>query len=180
MAASSDELVTVGRIRTVYGVKGWLKVESFTQPAENLFEYGEWTIQCSGKSENAGPVKVSCDEFRRHNNDIVVHLQGLDDREQARRLSQCFIAVPKSAMPALDGEEFYWHQLEGLQAFQLGVEGEDQLLGVVDHLLETGANDVLVVKRKGADDILIPYLPGEVVKHIDLQSRRILVDWYYD
>lgn len=182
------ELIVLGRIKTVFGVKGWLKVESFTEPVENILKYKVWIVECAGQR-----IQLIVDEYKQRPKDMIVHFVGLDDREDAQKFSQCLINVPNSKMPELDNEEYYWHQLEGLNVYQIsqteqhdGLSGDETLIGVVDRLLETGANDVLVVSKgvnnlkAKQEEILIPYLPDTVVKRIDLKGGYLLVDWYYD
>ena len=117
----------------------------------------------------------------------MVRIAGVDDREQARLLANSLVQVPKAELPALGDEDYYWHQLEGLDVYQVanGQFGRTKKIGRVDSLLETGANDVLVVQPEAdfkteAQEILIPYLLGSAVKQVDMEQGRILVDWYYD
>ena len=106
---------------------------------------------------------------------MVIKLEGCNDRNQAEALVGAKIAVYRNQLPQLEGPgHFYWADLKGLQVVNTaGVE-----LGVVDYLLETGANDVLVVK--GDQERLIPYLWKQVVQDVDLSAKRILVDWDAD
>ena len=173
----NDDWVTVGRIRTAFGVKGWLKVESFTEPAQNILDYGGWQLS-KGKQVSA----ITVDEVALKQNQLLVHVKGIDDREAARQLANSLIQVPKSELLDLDSGDYYWHQLVGLQVFQASeTDGESKLVGQVVSLLETGANDVLVVRpQSDKAEILIPYLPETVVKAVDLDRGEILVDWYYD
>ena len=200
-AQGQADWVTVGRIKTVYGVRGWLKVESFTEPANNLLSYisaadtneaNSWRLLPEAgaiaaeagvtvdRRQQAGAVQV--DEAKLRNNDILIHLVGVDDREAAQRFSRHFIQVAKTALPAASDGDYYWHQLEGLRVYQVATNGHEEfLLGQVDYLLATGANDVLVISREnGSGEVLIPYRPGAVVKAVDLDEGRMLVDWYYD
>ena len=107
---------------------------------------------------------------------MIAHLKGVDDRSQAEELKGLEISVPRAELPELTEDEFYWHQLEGLSVY-----AGDCLLGQVDHLLETGANDVLVVRAcEGSLDKrerLVPWLRGDVVKGVDLAGSRIDVEW---
>jgi 16S rRNA processing protein RimM len=91
--------------------------------------------------------------------------------------------VPADRLPALAEGEYYWHQLEGLEVWCGASEGDGQvLLGTVDHLIETGANDVLVVRASPGSmdqrERLIPYLPGDVVTGVDLAAGRMEVNWF--
>ncbi|HBK77691.1 MAG TPA: 16S rRNA processing protein RimM, partial [Gammaproteobacteria bacterium] len=104
---------------------------------------------------------------------VVCHLKGYDDRAQARELVDVDIAVAADRFSKLESGEYYWYQLEGLEVVNLSGES----LGKVDRLLETGANDVLVLK--GEQERLVPYTPG-VVAEVDLNRGRIQVDWEKD
>ena len=165
------QTLIVGRISGVYGVKGWVRIHSFTEPVENLLGYKNWTIQRQGKWQ-----AICIDEGRRHGKGLVAHLQGVDDRTQAEELQGSDIAVPMAELPELADDEFYWHQLHGLS-----VECAGELLGQVDYLIETGANDVMVVKpcagSRDQRERLIPWLRGSVIKDIDLPAGNIQVDW---
>lgn len=171
MGSVSEETV-LGRISAVFGIKGWVKVHSFTDPVENILDYKQWHLLQDGRRQ-----AVTVRESKRHGKGLVVSLKDVDDREQARAYCGAQIAVDSAALPTLPEGEYYWHQLEGLAVFTpSGVA-----LGEVDHLLETGANDVLVVLAT-ADSVddrerLIPYLPDQVVTAIDLAGKRMTVDW---
>lgn len=171
MTQRSQDTV-VGRITSVYGVKGWVKVYSYTDPIDSILGYRNWTLVQDGKRQ---PAKLA--EGRRHGPGIVIRLEGVSDREVARTYCGAEIVVPTADLPDLPEGEFYWHQLEGLVVST--VEGE--CLGVVHHLMETGSNDVLVV-RPSSESIdqrerLLPYLPDQVVREIDLASGKLVVDW---
>lgn len=193
----------VGRIRTVFGVHGWLKVESYTEPPSNIFDYSHWRVTQPNGEVTEFPVK----ETKKQGKDLLVFLDGIQSREHAREFSQSDIAVPLEQMPELEEDDFYWHQLVGLEVVQAANDETSQItLGKVDHLLETGSNDVLVVRvtdksvlewldsqsdkqeekkaskpssKRALREVLIPYLYGSVVKSVDLDSKQILVDWYY-
>jgi 16S rRNA processing protein RimM len=171
MTQRSQETV-VGRITSVFGVKGWLKVYSYTDPREGILDYRDWTLVLDGKRM---PVKLV--DGRRQGQGIVVSLKGIDDRDQARAYSGADVLVPTDALPALPEGEYYWHQLEGLAVET--VEGER--FGYVHHLMETGANDVLVVRPDAGSidqrERLIPWLPDQVVTEVDLGAGRLTVDW---
>lgn len=176
MAIDPSQLVVIGKITTVYGVKGWVKVHSYTEPMENFFGYTDFLIEQNG---NWSPIAFA--ESKRHGKGLVARIDGVDDRDVAATYTRCSIATPLSALPELEEDEFYWHQLEGLKVLTSGPDGESLLLGVVSHMLETGANDVMVVRKCpgsiDAQERLIPYLPDQFVDHIDLESGEIRVDW---
>lgn len=169
--AVSKQSTVMGKVTSVYGVKGWVKVLSYTQPRENLCKYKHWTLEHSGKTMN---VKV---QSKVHGKGVIAQIDGCQDRDLAKKYCDYLITIPKDELPELGAGEFYWHQLEGLQVKTVA----GTLLGKVNHLLETGSNDVLVVRKcEGSIDgkeRLIPYLPEDVVKNVDLSDGLIEVDW---
>ena len=171
----ASTLIDVGRITAVFGVKGWVKVHSATEPADNIFSYNPWRLKT-----RHGVRTVEIDASKAHGTGFVVHIKGVDDRTQAEAYVRASIAVDKSQLAPLEDGDYYWHQLQGLRVVT-EVEGHSVCLGCVNHLLETGANDVLVVQG-GADshddrERLIPFVPGQFVQSVDLQAGIIRVDW---
>lgn len=170
--APDNEKTILGRIASVYGVKGWVKIYSHTDPMENILTYSPWLLKIKGQWT---PVEVEAG--KRHGKGLVAKLVGVDDREVARTYNGIEIAVDASLLPELEVGEFYWSQLENLKVYT----ESGQLLGKVSHLIETGANDVLVVKGDDEsidrEERLIPYLPDQVIKKIDLETGTIRVDW---
>jgi len=171
----SGELLDMGRIAGVYGVKGWLKVMSYTEPQEQLFAYTPWWLKTAHGVKN-----VEIDASRAQGKGFVVHLRGLDDRDQAAQLNGVTVAVERRLLPELEAGDYYWHELQGLRVVS---HWQDQShdLGRVARLMETGANDVLVVApdEQSMDDRerLVPYVPGQFVRTVDLAGGCILVDW---
>tara|TARA_R110002167_G_scaffold186072_10_gene386967 strand:- start:362 stop:886 length:525 start_codon:yes stop_codon:yes gene_type:complete len=170
----------MGKVTSVYGVKGWVKVFSYTQPKENLCQYLNWQLQ--DQSGTSRPVKVL--ECKAHGNGLVAFFDGSSDRDLAKKFCGMLITVPSSELPSLPEGEYYWSQLQGLLVYAVNSEAEASkpvLLGKVSHLIETGSNDVLVVKKCkdsiDANERLIPYLLDQVIKLVDLQRGVIEVDW---
>jgi len=172
--AAADELIVLGKIFSVHGVRGEVKVYSFTDPLDNVLDYPRWTLTHDGEVK-----QVEVASGRVQGKFLVVKLKGLDDRDVARTYAGFEIRVPESELPELEEDEFYWHQLEGLSV----INRDGQLLGKVDHLLETGANDVMVVKpcTGSLDDRerLLPYTE-QCVQAIDLDAGEMRVDWDAD
>ncbi len=167
MVDNREEYVVVGRIAGLYGVRGWVKVFSHTQPRENILSYATWYLKMQGRW-----VARELETGRIHGKGIVAKLRGCDDRDAATTLMRCDVAIHRDQLPQAAPGEYYWADLEGLRVSNLqGVE-----LGVVDHLLETGANDVLVVKRD-QEERLIPFVQGQFVTNIDLEAGEMTVDW---
>ncbi len=166
--------VTVGRIIGVHGVRGWVKVQSSTQPETNILEYRPWWICRKGEWRS-----LQVDHHRWVNKGLLCHLKGLDDRDEAKLICQQDIAVEKSCLAALDEGEHYWHELQGL-AVLCHWQGRAVSLGRVADLLATGANDVLVVtgSKDSLDqrERLIPYV-DHVIVNVDLENSLIEVDW---
>lgn len=171
MAHGTEETV-LGRVTAVFGVKGWLKVHSFTDPVENILDYSRWVLVHNGKRESATII-----DSKRHGRGLVVLLKGVDDRNRAQEYCGAEIVVSSTELPDLPEGEYYWHQLEGLTV----LTDEGHCFGRVDHLIETGSNDVLVVRPtdQSIDDRerLIPYLPDQVVTVIDLAGGSMTVVW---
>ncbi|MCC6531853.1 MAG: ribosome maturation factor RimM [Burkholderiales bacterium] len=158
----------MGRILAPYGVRGWLKVQPQTEAIEGLLNYSPWWLQ--GEHDWQAYRLV---EGRVQGAGLVVHLEGIADRDQAAVLRGASIAVARSALPAADEGEFYWCDLIGLAV----VNREGVALGEVAEVFATGANDVLVVR--GERERLIPFA-GPVVMQVDLDRARLLVDWGAD
>ena len=172
--ANAEELVVAGKFTTVHGVKGWLKVHSYTVPEENIFTYQPWWMQFPD-----GWKQLEVDHYQSINKGFIAHLKGLDDRDEARTYCQRDILVPADAFPPPGEGEIYWHQLQGLKVVTV-YEGRDLFLGTVSGMLETGANDVIVVQPQAdshdAIERLIPYVDPFVVE-VDLEAGVLTVDW---
>jgi 16S rRNA processing protein RimM len=167
LAVKSDAPITVGRLQGVYGVKGWFKVYSYTEPRENILKYTHWLIRLNGGQWQ----DFRLDQGRLHGKGVVAHLGTIDDRDQAAALLGAEVAVHRNQLAPLAKDEYYWTDLIGLTVVNL----QNQQLGKVTSLLETGANDVLVVQGEG--ESLIPWAIPDIVKSVDLQTGTIAVDW---
>lgn len=166
--------LVVGQLAGVFGVKGWVKVKSYTQPIENILDYGPWRLLTQH-----GMLEMEVDEYKIRPQGLIVHFRGLDDRDVAAQYGRAKIEVDKALLPELEDGDFYWHQLFGLKVIS-DYDGET-LLGIVDDLMETGANDVLVVKPcvGSVDDRerLVPYVLGQYVTGVDLLGGEVRVIW---
>jgi len=145
-------------------------VFSYTRPRENIVRYPSWYLQCGDGSWQQRKLV----EARQHGKGVVALLADCHDRDQAQALNGCEIGITRDALPAAQPGEYYWHDLQGLSV--VTVAGEQ--LGSVDHLIETGANDVLVVK--GERERLIPFVMDRVIVQVDLEQGEIRVDWDKD
>lgn len=160
-----DGLVQFGRISGLFGVQGWLKIFSHARPREAIVDFSPWWVCRDGDWR-----EYAVEDGRAHGKGVVVKLAGVDDRDKASELIGGEIAIPLAQLPPLAKGEYYWAQLVGLEVVTLA----GQRLGTVDHLFETGANDVLVV-RNGKEHWL-PVTP-EVIRAVDLDAGRVRVDW---
>jgi len=176
MNTPEKKMLLAGKISGAYGIKGWVKLLVFTDPPENFFAFRGHQVLRQGRAE---PISFS--QGRAQGKGMVAKVPGVDTRTAAELLRGTEIWVPKTELPELDPGEYYWDQLLGLRVW---VEhgGQPLLLGEVDHLLETGANDVLVLRPcDGSIDErerLIPYLPDDVVVSVDRAEGRMTVDWH--
>ncbi|WP_373295351.1 ribosome maturation factor RimM [Thalassotalea profundi] len=165
--------ITLGKVGAVYGIKGWLKIHSFTDEQEAILDYFPWSLKLGNNTQ-----LVEITDWRRHSNGLIVKVGGIDDRDQAQALVGSEILVKETALPDLPDGEFYWRDLMGMKV--MTTEGYD--LGIVSDLLETGANDVLVVKANrndgfGKKERLIPYLFEQVIQSVSIENKQICVDW---
>lgn len=165
-----DELLVVGRVVGLLGIKGWVKIESFTEPRENIQLYSPWQLQLPDKV-----VELEVEEMQRRGKGIAAKLAGIDDRDQAAELLRCDIQICADQLQELESGQLYWRDLIGLNV--INCQGE--MLGQVESLFETGANDVMVVSD-GQQEILIPYVPDKVVVALDRELKQLKVDWQRD
>ena len=161
-----DRLLVMGRVAAPYGVKGWVHVAAYTALPENLLHYSPWHINRQG---NWQAVDVVAGRY--HGKGLVVQLKGCTDRDAAAALRGADIGIYRSQLPPVEADEYYWSDLIGMQV----IAKHDRVLGRLDHLLETGANDVMVVK--GEQEYLVPYIEGQVVISVDPEAGEIRVDW---
>ena len=165
-AALSDKFVIIGTIGTAFGIKGWVKVHSHTNPSENMLHYTPWYIETT-----TGWVDAEVIEKRAHSDAVIAHMKGCDDRDAALRLTHKQIAIKREQLSEPSQDEYYWTDLEGLTVInQHGV-----CLGTVECLMETGANDVMVIK--GEKPCLIPFVLRKTILNVDLMKKCIQVNW---
>ena len=158
--------VIIGKFGAVFGVKGWIKVQSATNPIDNILNYQDWHIQTRD-----GWQPLELEQAKLQGNSIVAKIKDIDDRDIARQFTNKDIAIEHDQLPDTDDNEYYWSDLEGLTVKTT----EGLSLGKIDHMTNTGANDIMVVvadKRRR----LIPYI-DQVVQAVDLDANEIIVDW---
>jgi 16S rRNA processing protein RimM len=163
---TGEPRVILGKIGGLYGVRGWVRLWSFTDPVENLLAYREVELGCEGTWRKARLV-----EGRRQGQALVARFDECTDRDQAAVLVGAAVAVARERLPPPAEGEYYWADLIGLEV----VTGAGVSLGRVEQMMATGANDVMVVN--GERERLVPFVPGRFVDKVDLAGGRIVVDW---
>ena len=164
----------IGRITAVFGVRGWVKVMSYTEQPEKIFDYQPWLVDKHG-----GQQAIEVAEWKAHGDGLLARLKGIDDRDIAREWCQLDIRIGQEVLPDLQESDYYWHQLQGLVVYS-HYGDSIQRLGKVSSMLETGANDVIVVTGDAEsidqNERLIPYAK-QYVTNIDLDAQKIDVVW---
>jgi 16S rRNA processing protein RimM len=165
---SASDFITLGKISGVFGVKGWIKVYSHTNPREGILDYSTWHLKQAGQWK-----AVKLKTGHKQGKTVVAKLIGVNDRNIAESMIGTEIAIKTVQLPRLNSNEYYWSDLAGLQVTDLSGE----IFGVVDYVFATGANDVLVVKKSDGSECLIPFIGDEVIKSVDLDKKTVQVDW---
>ena len=160
--------IKTGRFGKTHGIKGWLRIISFTDPPEKIFTYQPWYIKKEQQWQ-----QVHFENNQQHGKSYIVKLPNIDTPETAQSYVNLDIWIDHQQLPKLPKGEYYWSDLEGLQV----INQSDQILGTVNHLMATGANDVLVVKN--GKKHLIPYIDDVIIK-VDLKEQVIRVNWDAD
>ncbi len=156
----------IGRISRPYGVKGWLRLSSYCRPEENIFAYKRWLI-----GRDTGWQSRQVLAHKQQGRQLLARLEGIAERELAHSLVGLAIAIETAALPEPAPGEYYWAELLGMEVF----DRDGKRFGRVADIQETGANDVLFVG--GEKPCLIPFVQEEIVQDVDLENRRIVVDW---
>lgn len=175
------ELITLGRVQGIFGLNGAVKIYSWTAPKENIFNYRSWKLDFSETNKTEDLQKALTEfvliEGRAHKKGLIAFLEGITNATDAQNLIGAYVRISKSDLPILAKDEYYWSELIGLKVFDL----EGVLLGKVKNLIETGANDCLIVApcRDSFDtkERVLPYLSPEFIKKIDLVAGLIEIDW---
>ena len=170
---TQQRIEVVGKLGSTYGIRGWLRVYSSTEYAESIFDYQPWFLKIKGQWQ---PTEL--ESWKHHNHELIAKLKNVNDRETAQSLANVEIGVDLSVFPQLEEGDYYWHDLIGCDVVNL----EGYAMGTVTEMMETGSNDVLVVRANSKDafgkqERLIPFLYEQVVKRVDLTTKVIKVDW---
>ena len=175
---ADDAPRSMGRLGSTYGLKGFLKVQSFTEQPENLFSYAPWYLKRRGQDWR----EVEVEAWKPHGDGFIVKLKAIDVKEEAALLTGMDIGIKRSSLPALSGDEIYLVDLEGCTV--LGLGGVN--LGIVSRVVDQGAAPIMVVspsdQPKGGprEERLIPYVRGPIVSKVDLEAKTIWVEWGED
>jgi 16S rRNA processing protein RimM len=162
----------MGRVTGPFGVMGWVKIHPYTETSGSLTRYATWCL--GGRDSRDAPYSEhAVTEAKVHGTDVLAKLEGVDDRDAAAGMKGMLVAVPRAELPRPKKDEYYWTDLIGLSV--TNTEGVE--FGTVKELLETGANDVLVVH--GDRERLIPFI-RQVILDVDLKGKAIKVDWGAD
>lgn len=165
--------LVIGRLLAPHGVRGWIKFRSYTEDPVACFDFLPWTI-CSPQSSSQPVRELEVLESRDQGELFLLRLAGVDDRDQAQRLSGSDVSVPAAALPELDDSEYYWRELIGMSVSNVS----GHALGQVADVIDNGAHDVLVVRLEGRER-LIPFL-GPYLQSVERATREIVVDWNED
>ncbi len=163
----------MGRIVAPFGVKGWFKVKPLTAEAQTLLSYRKWWLRSRAADSDWQDHEVG--EGRMHGGVLLVHLEGIEERETAARWAGADVGVPRDALPATAEGEIYWADLEGLAV----VNEQQVVLGRIVAVEEFGAHPVLRVVDESGATRLIPYVDAVVIG-VDLRSGQVEVDWQPD
>ena len=177
--SKGGEPVILGRVSGLYGVRGWVRVFSYTEPRDALLDYRHWLLRSGADWSEKAVV-----DGRRQGKSVVARLAGIDDRDAAEAWVGADIAVTRESLPATGEGQYYWADLEGLEVRHR----DGRILGRVAYMLATGANDVMVVQPgaqvevpgRGAQEILIPFVPELYILRVDTDDGVIDVDWEWD
>lgn len=161
--------IEVGRLGAAHGVRGWLRVQSYTDPPERLFEWRTWRLQ----PEHGAAREMKLLEARPQGKAWIARLEGIEERDGASRLTGLLIFVERESLPPAEGREHYRDDLVGFEVRNV----EDALLGLVDHFIDTPGNVVMVIK--GAREHLVPVTATHLLS-VDKDTRRLVVDWPED
>lgn len=159
-----NQYVTVGKVGAPKGVKGWVKITSYTEIPDQIFDFDSWLVGTEKK------VMVIA-EHQRQSDKLIARFEQCTDRNSAQELTNRDIVVKREQLPELGENQHYWSDLEGLAV----TTTDDVMLGEVVEIFSTGSNDVLIVEGKKRH--LIPFIKEEVIIQVDMPEKRIVVNW---
>lgn len=171
---SPGTVVVLGKVVGAYGVKGWVRIHPFADDPLSWRKIPQWMFRAE-KDELADWSPVALRQLRVHSDGLIASFEGIDDRNASEAVVGQLVGALREAMPATSEGEFYWGDLVGLEVRN----AQSELLGVVQELMETGANAVLVVLDADGVKRLLPFV-ASVVTQVDIEKKTVLVDWGLD
>lgn len=181
------ETLTVADIVGAHGIKGWVKIRPLVEDPATLTRYQRVDALPGARLKAATPLpNLSVKQVKVQGKGVIAQLEGIDDRNQAEALRGYQLVIAATELPPPGEGEYYWRDLIGLLVWcrDGGDPSKEVLIGRVDYLLETGANDVLVVKatEDSLDDRerLVPWLLDDVIVRVDMAAGAVHVDWPLD
>lgn len=163
-----DDFIELGNISGFFGVKGWVKIYSYTRPRDGIKQYQQFYCGDSKKPISFTQIKTS-------GKSLIGHIDGVNTRDTAQSYLGQSLAVKASDLPKLTNE-YYWHELIGLTV----TNQQGQQLGTITEMMETGANDVMVIKNTAGEETLIPYAMSLFVLSVDVDKGEMQVNWELD
>ncbi len=161
-----DRPVILGKVIGHFGVQGWVKIFSYTKPKQAILEYKEMSLKEKNQWKS-----IKIEESKIHGKNVLIKIKNIENREKAEQILGKYLGVSRGDLPNLTDGHYYWTDLEGMEVEDL----KGNKIGIVSYILETGANDVMVIEND--DEILIPFLMDRVVKEVNFKLNKIIVDW---
>lgn len=168
-----NDFIELGKIAGFFGVKGWVKLFSHTRPRSGIGQYSRFFLGTEQPSEP--PLSITFTEIKESGKYIVGHIKGVNSRDEAQAFLGKTLFIQRSDLPKLDNE-YYWHELIGLTV----INQENHTLGKIVEMMETGANDVMVIRNDNGEEALIPYVMAHFVLSVDTEKGEMHVDWELD
>jgi len=161
-----EPLVILGKVIGHFGVRGWVKIFSYTKPKQAILEYKEISLKDEQQWKS-----IEIEEGKVHGKNILIKIKDIENHEGAEQFLGKYLGVSRENFPQLPDGHYYWADLVGMEVKDL----TGNKIGNISYMLETGANDVMVIENE--NEILIPFLIDRVVKSVDLKLNKIVVDW---
>ena len=165
-----EKLVTIARVGAPHGVFGHLRLQLFLDDPDTVYDFKTWFIKL-GHESDFKPLKNF--EISEKGNQFYIQFSPITDRDQAKIYTHAQLAVSRAELPILPGNEFYWEDLIGLTV----IDQHKQTIGLLESFIETGAHDVMIIRKSDKGQELIPYVYDKIVKHVNLTDKIIQVEW---
>lgn len=174
-SSSSRKLVVIGNIGAPFGLNGWVKVNSYTEPKDNILSFNNWILIDNSTTKKINEENPHILEVKQSKDQFLVLFDGIKDRNAAALLTHKNIAVLRKDLKKLAENEYYWDDLIGCKVYDLS----NNLIGIVDYIFKAAANDIMVVKSLAPvnKEYLIPYSLGNTVVEVNIPDQKIIVDW---